>query len=353
MDKRTPEKTLPEETPAASKAANAPRWSAASSLGHYESWFMRANAETGGDAFWIRYTIFSPKGNPAAAIAELWAIVFDSKGGRHAAAKTELPISKAEFGLPHDPSRLSVRIGDSTLQDGRLAGSAGTDGAKISWDLKFEGGGEPLIFLPPAFYDAPLPKAKSLVPHPSCRYSGRITLGDRVLEVADWIGSQNHNWGSKHTDSYAWGQVAGLDNEPKSFLEVATARIKIGPLWTPRMTPLVLRIGGEEYALNSLGQILRADARWELFWWAFKSQDARISVQGRIEAKPADFVGLRYYDPPGGTKHCLNSKIASCELKVTFHTGRQAGTTVTLVSRHRAAFEILTDRTDHGIELRA
>ena len=348
MDERTPEKTL-----AVAKTANAPRWSASSSLGHFESWFMRANAATGGDAFWIRYTIFSPKGKPEAAIAELWATVFDGNGGRHAAAKNELPISKAEFGVLHDRSRLYVRIGDAILQDGRLAGSAGKGDAKISWDLKFEGGGAPLIFLPPAFYEAPLPKAKSLVPRPSCRYSGQIILGDRVLEISDWIGSQNHNWGSKHTDAYAWGQVAGFDDAPESFLEVATARLKIGPFWTPRMTPLVLQIGGEEYALNSLGQALRADAWWDLFQWTFKSHDARISVEGRIEAKPADFVGLRYYNPPGGTKHCLNSKIASCELKIEFHTGRRAGTTKILVSRDRAAFEILTDRTDHGIELRA
>ena len=33
-----------------------------------------------------------------------------------------------------------------------------------------------------------------------------------------WIGSQNHNWGRKHTDSYAWGQVAGFDDAPQTFL---------------------------------------------------------------------------------------------------------------------------------------
>jgi hypothetical protein len=51
--------------------------------------------------------------------------------------------------------------------------------------------------------------------------------------MMDWVGSQNHNWGSKHTDRYSWGQVAGFDAHPESFLEVATARLKLGPLWTP------------------------------------------------------------------------------------------------------------------------
>ncbi|MGO9703025.1 MAG: hypothetical protein ACLPX7_27640 [Xanthobacteraceae bacterium] len=59
-------------------------------------------------------------------------------------------------------------------------------------------------------------------------------------------------------------------------------------------------------------------------------------------------MGLRYYNPPGGLKYCLNSKIAECTLRVTdFATGR----TEILRAADRAAFEILTDDTDHGIDI--
>jgi hypothetical protein len=44
------------------------------------------------------------------------------------------------------------------------------------------------------------------------------------------VGSQNHNWGSRHTDHYAWGQVAGFDDDPDAFLELSTARVRVGPL---------------------------------------------------------------------------------------------------------------------------
>ena len=51
-------------------------------------------------------------------------------------------------------------------------------------------------------------------------------LGHRTIDVDGvshavdgWVGSQNHNWGRKHTDRYAWGQVAGFDDAPGSFLE--------------------------------------------------------------------------------------------------------------------------------------
>ena len=68
-----------------------------------------------------------------------------------------------------------------------------------------------------------------------------------------------------------------------------------------------------------------------------------------MRAPPAAFVGLRYRNPPGGIKYCLNTKIAECSLRLTdLKTGR----TDTLRTANRAAFEILTDDTDHGVDMR-
>ena len=75
-----------------------------------------------------------------------------------------------------------------------------------------------------------------------------------------WIGSQNHNWGSAHTDRYAFGQVAGFDDAPDTFLEVATVKAKIaGPVMTPWLTTLVLRHDGREHALVALRKALRGE----------------------------------------------------------------------------------------------
>ena len=78
------------------------------------------------------------------------------------------------------------------------------------------------------------------------------------IGIADWVGSQNHNWGSRHTDRYAWGQVAGFDEVPDAFLECATARLRVGPLWTPWMSPVVLRLRGETLGWNGLACATRA-----------------------------------------------------------------------------------------------
>src|SRR6266508_149494 len=199
--------------------------------GHYESFYQRANHPSRPLAFWIRYTVFSPRGRPDDAVGELWAVVFDGETGEHLVAKQTAPMRACRF----DRTAFAVRVADSVLGPGSLAGSAGT----IRWDLRYTGDEPPLYLLPKRLYRGGLPKAKSLVGLPLAEFTGRLWAGTRSIEVDHWLGSQNHNWGSRHTDRYAFGQVAGFDNAPGSFLEVATVQNRVGPLTTPWLTPLV------------------------------------------------------------------------------------------------------------------
>ncbi len=180
---------------------------------------------------------------------------------------------------------------------------------------------------------------------PNAVFDGEFIVDGETIRVESWVGSQNHNWGSKHTDSYAWGQVAEFDGAPGTFLECSTARIKMGPFWTPPLSVIVLRLEGREIRLNSLGQAYRATSSFDLSSWRAESRtpDVRISLQ--MNAPSSAFVGLTYRNPPGGAKTCLNTKLANCELLVE-ESGRPPRK---LVASRRAAFEVLTDRTDHGV----
>lgn len=111
-------------------------------------------------------------------------------------------------------------------------------------------------------------------------FYGELRVNDEPIPVQDWFGSQNHNWGLRHTDCYAWSQVAGVDMYPGSFLELATARLKIGPFWTPTFTPVVLRHEGREYSFTSLSQSIRAKGDFEFFHWCFKSETPEASLEG-------------------------------------------------------------------------
>lgn len=308
--------------------------------GHYESWFLRANHPSRREGFWIRYTIFSPEGRPEAALGELWAVHFDGESGRIRAGKAELPVSACDF----DAQALGVRIGSATLAPGAARGAVALP-APLRWDLCYEGGAPPLLFLPPALYSAPFPKAKAVTPRPLVRFSGTLEVAGEIVRVDDWVGSENHNWGRKHTDTYAWGQVAGFDEAPDTFLEAITARLRVGPLWTPPLTLLVLREGEREYRLNALPGAFRAKGKWRYFEWHFDARRDGVRLSGCIRAQAADFIGLTYYNPPGGSHTCLNSKIAACEL--TLETPRRSPRHFRTESR--AAFEILTDDTAHGV----
>lgn len=311
---------------------NGVRWKPGDKGGHYESWFMRAN-DVADRAFWIRYTIFSPQGRPEAAIGELWAIWFD-RGKPIIASKTELPLSRCSFAS----DRLAVKIGDASLDATSLRGETSAHGHTIAWDLQFGGGTKPLLFFPEKLYSTRLPRAKTLVTQPLAKFSGTLTVDGTPIQIDNWVGSQNHNWGSRHTDRYAWGQVAGFDEVPDALLECSTARLKIGPVWTPPISPVVLRLGDEILAWNGLTRAVRALGAYAPYQWHLETTDKQGTIDIRIEADPEDFVALRYHNPPGGSKICLNSKIARCTVTLE----RPDRPVLTLHSK-RAAFEILDD----------
>jgi len=326
------------------ESASRLRHRAGSADGHYESYFIRANHPTQALALWIRHTLFSPAGRPQDARGELWAIVFDGERCRHVAAKQDWPLGVCRF----DPEALVIELPVAQLGGGRAAGTCAAQDHHIVWDLQFSGGQSPLLLLPERLYGGGFPKAKSLVMRPLARFDGRLSVDGERIDVSAWLGSQNHNWGRQHTDRYAWGQVAGFDGgHGESFLEVASAKLKIGPLWTPWITPLVLRHRGREHRLNALGRSLRARVSVHGFDWRFESRGDGIRVAGHIHADPRDFVGLRYANPPGGIKQCLNSKIAHADVTLQ----HADGSTETLTSRRRAAFELLGDDSGHGVPM--
>ncbi len=307
--------------------------------GHYESWFVRGNHPTRPLAFWVRYTVTSPTGRPQEAVAELFAIAFDGERGRHVVARERHALTETMF----PTSGLGVRIGNARLERDHAYGNAhgpqkdSPGAAMIAWDLSFEGGGEPLLLLPEGLYAGGFPRAKSLVMRPNVTFRGKFQVGHESTDVGGWRGSVNHNWGERHTDRYAWGQVAGFPEAPDTFLEVATARIRLGPILSPPMTPVVVRHRGHEYRLNNLRKLF-GRAHTDGLEWSFKARGDGLQLRATIRATPLDVVALYYDNPPGGRKICINTKIASCQLELT-----TAGRVERLWSPHGAAFELLAD----------
>src|SRR5690606_14185704 len=132
------------------------------------------------------------------------------------------------------------------------------------------------------------------------------------------------------------GQVAGFTEAPDAFLECSTARLRLGPVWTPFLSPAVLRIDGRELRFDALHRAARAHGHFDLFDWTLQTGDRNAELRVRMAAAREDFVALRYDDPPGGHKTCLNCKLAHCEVRLS-----ERGRSARLLTSDRAAFEIL------------
>jgi hypothetical protein len=232
---------------------------------------------------------------------------------------------------------LGLRIGTASLEEGSLRGTANRGGHRIGWALDFDAPEPPLLLLPAHLYEGSFPKAKSLVTAPHACFRGAIEVDGRSIDVRGWPGSHNHNWGERHTERYAWAQVAGFDNAADAFLECASARVRVGPLLAPTMSVLVLRLEGEEYSLNSLWTAARARAQIDALDWRLQTSAHGVRMRAHIHAPPSAFVGLDYEDPSGAHKLCLNSKLAQCKLVVE----RRGQRTRVLTSENRCAFELL------------
>jgi len=299
-----------------------------SGKGHYESWFVRATHPSRPLAIWIRYTSYDAR-DGSTSEGELWGTWFDGERDRIVTAYQAYDAARCHFGR----SGLDVRIGEATLVDGDLRGSA----EGISWNLGFTPS-PPILLFPEAFYDKRFPKAKQLTASPTSRITGTVVVDGETHALDAWPGSQSHNWGPQHTDLYAWGQVSAFDDDPDAYLECASAKLKMG-VWLPMLSPVVLRLDGQDHLLNGPRQWLRNRGDFRDHSWQLRARGDGLEVSIRFSAAADDFARLTYRNPPGGTKTCLNSKLATCELTVR----RPGRPDRSLVASRRAAFEILGD----------
>ena len=298
---------------------------------YYESRFLRANAPDAAQAVWLRETLLLPLGGEPSA--DVWVMVFDPSG--HRALKRSYPIGAADFGYDDWTARIATTSLDDTAARGSMADA--------QWDLAITPGGQDSVrLLTDRAYQGRFPTAKTQVRHPLARFDGRLEVAGLTLDLDGWTGSVNHNWGTRHTPAYAFGQVCGFDDAPDSTLEIVTARAALGPVLLPGVTLFVFRHAGQQFAVRSLAGSLHTHGRYAPFSWTFGARVGEKMIQGEITTEPADVIGLTYADTHGGSKYCYNSAIASCRIQVAGMAFERAE----LVSRG-AMFEILTnDRLD-------
>ena len=311
---------------------------------YYESRYIRANHPDEPQALWLRETLLLPSvGEP---VADVWVMVFDPVGAGNRALKAPYPIDAATY----DYDNWTARIGAASIDDRSAHGVVTAGSRSARWDLRITpGAAEPVKLLTERGYKARFPTAKTTVRHPLAEFNGQLELDDLRLTVDGWTGSVNHNWGTRHTPAYAFGQVCGFDNAPDSSLEIVTARAAIGPVSLPAATLFVFRHDGQEFAVRSILGSLQTHGHYRPFSWTFGGRVGDRMIEGEISTVPADVIGLTYTDTDGGSKYCYNSAIASCQIQLAGKAFERRE----LVATRRAMFEILTDIRHDTVQLLA
>jgi hypothetical protein len=301
----------------------APRWpDVRPGRGHYESFYLRAVHPTEPRGIWIRYTVTVPPGGSPEG--QLWCTVFDRS--------TPTPRAvRVDAGEPTSDSKAWIRLGDSTFGSGEVVGSAGS----ARWSLRCITDQPPLWHLPKSWmYTARLPRTKLLSLSPSAVFDGSVEVDGETVEIDGWPGMVGHNWGEEHAEEWIWLSALGLPGRgPGSWLDVAIARVRLGPVTTPWIANGALSVDGERYQLGGLRRrvdVVPAEDHCHL-----RIPGSGATVIAWASAPEDAFVEWDYANPDGALHRVLNCSVADLRLRID----RPDTQPLVLTAPSRAAYE--------------
>jgi hypothetical protein len=279
---------------------------------HVESLFIKLNLPDA-RALWLKLTFLRRSFGAKEAVVEAWAMAFNlgaaGDNGPHVALKKTWPAAEAEIA----PNCLYVRVGSVILGQGRAEGELFDDvtGERVRWDLNFTIEHEGFRHLPYEWmYEGGVPKSKANSPQIDSRFTGSVCINGVTTRVEDAPGMLGHNWGTQHAEDWTWVHCNQWTGVEGVVFEGVTSKVKMGPMTTPRLTVLHLRLPGERLTLNTLWQLVRSKSRPDGLRWDFMGQRGDRRIEGSFSAPAERFVGVDYHDPDGRVAHCLNTKIA-------------------------------------------
>lgn len=293
---------------------------------HYESYFLKACHPAGGLAVWIRYTVHKPPNEPPKGFT--WFTLFDAAAG--------VLASKAGPATPDTPSGAYIRIGESLLSPHQALGAAASPHLDARWELRLDGDAPPVWHLPRWAYGAPLPRTKLLSPHPRISLSGLVRAGERTLELDGWPGTVGHNWGSEHARRTIWIHGTNFPGHEDSWLDLALARVNVGPFTTPWVANGELCLDGRRHRLGGIERVRSTEVEEQVESCRFSLRGDELRVSGEVGAARQNFVAWLYAQPEGGERQTINCSIADLRLDVA---PPQAGT-LTLELNGGAAYEL-------------
>ena len=305
----------------------APRWpSVRAGRGHYESFYLRAAHPTEPRGLWIRYTVTLPPGGRPTG--QLWCTYFARPAPPRAV--------RVDCGEPASDEGTGIRLGDANFGAATATGGAVADRASACWDLRWRSAEQPLMHLPREWmYTARLPRTKLVSLRPTAVFEGTLEIDGETVDISGWPGMTGHNWGEQHAERWIWLSGVAFDRRgPATWLDVALARIRLGPLLSPWIATGAVSLDGRRFRLGGPGRrvpVLAEDDRCSL---RIPGSGARVDVSA---SAPADaFAEWDYADPDGRPRRVRNCSVADISVAV----GLPQREEIELIGDGRAAYEL-------------
>jgi hypothetical protein len=298
--------------------------------GHYESFYLRAFHPSRALAVWIRYTVHKyPHTAPKGAV---WFTLFDPSAGPPRAAKSAYAFE--ELAANED---LFVAVGSNRLEPACASGKITTDRLSASWRLEFDQTSPPLHHLPRRWmYERSFPRTKLESPYPMSTFSGELEVDGQSMTLDGWPGMVGHNWGREHAKEWVWLSGLGFDADPQAFIDVALARVRVGPVTLPWIATGWAFFKGAYHRLGGPGQIRSTRINPGANQCDFSLSGPGVTARGTCSAPLGDFAGWIYSSPDGSARCVSNCSAAAMNLELD----RSEAAPVTLTTQHGAAYEL-------------
>jgi hypothetical protein len=314
--------------------------------GYYEVWFLTLNDRATRRGFWFRYTIDVLEGRSDPQPG-LWGCTFDPKQPDSTfGIKQYFPTDS--WRKSEKSENLIIGVDQGAFYSNRLVGSLQDRDKEISWDLTFEPSSKTFHHIDQRAKKLFKPKTLICAPNLNVEFSGKVIANREEYHLDRAVGCQQHIWGSKHAESWAWAHCNLFDNEPTAIFEGLAARPRRGPITMPPLTLAYLRYQNEEFYFNSISNLVSAKNRVGDYEWEFTTGDARTRLHGLASTRPEKMLQVEYPDPDGDKTFCINSEISDFKLTLEKRSGRLSKwkTVAELVSNGTTHFEIAS-RTKH------
>jgi hypothetical protein len=279
---------------------NAPRWPDAGA-GFNEAWFVVVSEPRAGRGLWVRYAVdLDAAGAPSFA---LWGSWFEA--GRTFALKNTLPAAAI--------GRTGIAFGPGELTRDSCSGEVEGGGHSLRWRLMF-GQGAPGEELVPGWLRsvAKLRGGGYALSRPATTVTGAVEVDGRMIELQHVSAAQAHLWGRTRYPSWAWARCNAFAEDPDASIDLLDVE---GP-GRVRVPLFVFRFRGEVHRFGELPWIALGSSRPLAPSWHFAAQDARLSLDGVVQVSTDQMVQVQYAEPDGLLHHCVNSEVASMDVKV-------------------------------------